>query len=62
MMYYTKVTLKMKQVVKPAPKIIDKNKKHKRKRNIIWFNLPYLKNAKPNIRKTFLQILPKAIS
>ena len=51
-----KETLKF---VIPAPKKNDENQKHKRKRNIIWFNPPYLKNAKTNIGKTFLQLLSK---
>ena len=43
----------------PAPKNNDENQKHKRKRNIIWFNPPYSKNVKTNIGKTFLQLLSK---
>ena len=46
-----KETLKF---VIPAPKNNDENQKRKRKRNIIWFNLPYSKNIKTNIVKTFL--------
>ena len=37
------------QFVIPAPKNSDENQKRKRKRNIIWFNLPYSKNVKSNI-------------
>ena len=43
----------------PAPKNNDENQKRKRKRNIIWFNLPHSKNVKTNIGKTFLQLLSK---
>ena len=46
-----KETLKF---VIPAPKNNDENQKRKRKRNIIWFNLPYSKNIKTNIVKAFL--------
>ena len=45
----------------PAPKNNDENQKHKRKRNIIWFNPPYSKNVKTNIGKSFLQLLSKNI-
>ena len=47
------------QFIIPAPKNNDENQKRKRKRNIIWFNLPYSKNVKTNIGKTFLQLLSK---
>ena len=33
--------------------------KHKRHRNVIWFNPPYSKNVKTNIGRTFLQLVDK---
>ena len=47
------------QFVVPAPKKNDENHKRKRKRTLIWFNAPYSKIIKTNIRKTFLQLLSK---
>ena len=43
------------QFVVPAPKNNDENQKHKRKRNMIWFNPSYSKNVKTSTGKTFLQ-------
>ena len=38
----------------------ERNKNTKsRKRNIIWFNLPYSMNAQTNVAKKFLQLLDK---
>ena len=37
----------------------EENQKHKRKRNIIWFNPPYSTNVKTNVGKTFLQLVCK---
>ena len=35
------------------------NNKKQRKRNIIWFNPPYIKNVKTNIGKIFLNLMKK---
>ena len=59
MMHYMNCFKETLNFVIPAPKNNDENQKRKRKRNIIWFNLPYSKNVKTNIVKTFLQLLSK---
>ena len=43
------------------PKISEErnNEKRKRKRKIIWFNLPYSRNVKTNIGKIFFKLLHK---
>ena len=40
------------------PKENNQNKK-KRKRNIIWFNLPYSKSVKTNIGRIFVKLISK---
>ena len=38
---------------------LENNERRKRKRKIIWFNLPYSKNVKTNVGKLFLKSLKK---
>ena len=43
----------------PDNEDLNKSKKNKRKRNIIWFNLPYRKNVQTNVGKIFLRLIKK---
>ena len=49
--------------IKPSDNINNQNKnnqnKKKRKRNIIWFNPPYSKSVKTNIRRIFIKLICK---
>ena len=49
------------ELIYVEPKISEErnNEKRKRKRKMIWFNLPYSKNVKTNIDKIFLKLLHK---
>ena len=48
-----------KHKLKYKPNIDTVTNKKQRKRNIIWFNPPYSKNVKTNIRKIFLNLIKK---
>ena len=43
----------------PKPHVENQNKKHKRKRNAIWFTPPYSAALKTNLGKEFLKLIDK---